>query len=534
MRKLIFIFIIILWLFISNVFVDFDVCFKGLYFNSIRCIRSTYNIFNYNTLINAIEDGEILVSDDREHPLNNIPSNFKGQYALYYLAQALDEAMVNGEIKWERGKTNFETNRLNRLPSEYTRMLGARKTVISYKKFFEWKQNIESDLAKYSGNEGQIRFVFDYEVENIARLYDIFGSQYGWNKLHVMLSQIVDAIDLFEINPSPYKGENGQKKLAKAVHISHPWILYYARNEFEEYSQDNFRWSKNVFTAKELEKIKQRMLSLSIESGVDIFDSIFIVHRELFNLAQQYGREKVVAFLKNVGTLGMSFMSQDEENTARLIQLVQQDNWRDVVTYYLEINSQIEDCCKIYGFEARGISDNDKITLGDYLHALDVRVKEIFSELNNLIFTCVLKSDIDTVSVAKHAQEDLILLFNILSAYKNNQLSEIKNSKYEYTFNNVGYNCRRITLRLHPYKTGVSQASIRWEIEKFNGDIISLRLDNDESRGGGFCLDVDSLFLEELYKIMNRKEGHHFYFNMPKLSSKSFFKTLVRIFYKQL
>ena len=198
-------------------------------------------------------------------------------------------------------------------------MLGARKTAISYEKFFQWKQDIESDLSRYSSNEGQIHFAFDYGIEHIARLYDIFGFQYGWNKLHVTLSKISRAIDIFETNTSAYKGEDGQKKLARFAHISHPGVLYYIRDELEGYSQDDFRWSEDVLTEREQEKIKQAMQVLSIESGVDIFGSAFTVQRELFNLIQQYGREEIVAFLENAGELGMRFMPQNEGFSSLLI-----------------------------------------------------------------------------------------------------------------------------------------------------------------------------------------------------------------------
>jgi len=507
-------------------------CMKPVDSSYARRIKTDIPVFNYQTLVKAIAKGEVLVPDDKTHPLNNIPDNFGGQDALYYLARALDKAMANGEIKWEEEKTNFEMNRLNKLPNKYIRMLGAQRTVISYKKFFRWKQDIGSDLAKYSGNEGQIHFVFDYGIENIARLYDIFGAQYGWNKLYVTLEQISNAVDLFKMNPSSYKGENGQKKLAKDSHIPHPGILYYARDEFEGYSQDDFEWSKNVFTARDLEKIRQEILSLSIESGVNVVDSIFTVHMELFNLAQQYGREEVIAFLKNVGDLGLSFMSKNEENAARLFQLAQQGNWQDIVANYLVINSQIEGCYEIYGAEAKGISQTDLKIYQEILKNLDNEVKKALHKVNDLTITCVL-NHFNTQAIVAQVQEDLKIIFNIVSLYKSGELEEeirLDVPSYVHTFDTEAGDFSEITLRLHDEETEDSEASIRWKIEHAPSEVVSLRLDKDKYTHQVY-LDISSSALERMYQILGRKSGHHFEINVPGVEEESMFKILVEMFY---
>jgi len=508
-------------------------CFGLINLSYARRVREESRGFNYQTLLSAITKSEMVVPNDEAHPLNNIPSNFRGQYALYYLAQALEEAIAGGYIKWEGQLTSFETNRLNKLPVEYIKMLGAMKTVISYKTFFQWKQEIESDLDRYQGNEGQINFAFDYGIENVARLYDIFDSQYGWSKLHVRLSKISNAVDLFKMDPFVYRGENGQKELAKASHISHPGVLYYARDEFKGYSQDNFGWSKNVFTARELEKIKQETRSLSIESGVDVFDSAFMVHKELFNLVQQYGREEVVAFLENVGDLGMSFMAQDEENTVKLFQLARLDNWQDVVNNYMAVNEMIKECYKIYGTEARELSQSDKRTYQEVLENLDNAVGNILHQVNDLIITCALDKSHRALIVAARAQEDLKVLFNVISLYRTRKLQEeiyLNLSPSIHTFDTEEGNFSEIVLSLHEEENEASEASIRWNVKRTDSDGISLRL--DKARGmHQVYLDIASPALGEMYQILGRKSGHHFKVNIPRLAEANMFKMLVRIFY---
>ncbi|MDP8234144.1 MAG: hypothetical protein P9M06_05030 [Candidatus Saelkia tenebricola] len=506
-------------------------CVKSVDFAYARRIKEDIPAFNYQTLVIAIAQGKRLVEEDN-HPLNDIRSNFRGRFALYYLAQALEEAIKDRLINWDGAVGNFETSRLNKLSNQYIESLGAVKVAISQGRFFKWKQEIDSNLERYSDNEGQIRFAFDYGIENVARLYDIFGAQYGWNKLHVMLGQISKAIDLFEINAVHYKGENGQKQLAQESHISHPGILYYVRGELGGYQDDEFRWSENVFTSKELDKIKQVMQSLSIESEADIFDLTSGIHRDLFNLVQQHSREEVVEFLKEAGTLGISFISENPGKLTQLFQLVRIDNWQGFVADYIAISEMIEECCKMYGTEARELSDSDQIMYQDVLGILDNQIKHHLHYVNDLVFDYALKFS-NIGGIATQAQEDFKLLLDTIFLYKSGELQEkshFSQSPYFHIFDVKGRNLHGISLTLHEEETVMSEASIRWNITRTYADSISLRLDKDRHTQQIY-LDISSTALEEMYQIMNRESGHHFEINVPGLNSRDMFKTLVRIFY---
>ncbi|MCX5656710.1 MAG: hypothetical protein NTZ48_00505 [Candidatus Omnitrophica bacterium] len=57
-------------------------------------------------------------------------------------------------------------------------------------------------MDRYCVNEGQLSFALEVGVENIERLYEVFGDRYGWDKLYSLtLSSLKRAIDLFKVQP---------------------------------------------------------------------------------------------------------------------------------------------------------------------------------------------------------------------------------------------------------------------------------------------------------------------------------------------
>ena len=255
--------------------------------------------------------------------------------------------------------------------------------------------------------------------------------------------------------------------------------------------------------------------------------------KELFNLIQQYGREEVVTFLKKVGDLGMSFMPQGEENTARLFQLAQQDNWQGIVTNYLAINSGIEGCYKMYGTEAKRISQSDLKNYQEVLENLDNEVEKSLHQVNDLIIACALKQSSDAKVAAIQSQEDLKVILSIIALYKSGKLQEeiyLGSSPYIHIFGTEEGDFGEIVLSLHGEETEMSEASIRWKVKRKDSNVISLRLDKDRWTHQVY-LDVSSNALEKMYQIIGRESGHHFEVDVPGLTAANIFKTLVRIFY---
>ena len=517
-----------------------------------RRFKHQIPVFNYQTLVDAINSGDRLVTI-AGHPLNNIPSNFRGRYALYYLAQEIENAVNAGIMAWQGELTSFQTARLNRLSNEFISSLNAVKTARSYDTFFEWKDAIEGDLDRYRGNEGQINFAFDYGCEQLSCLYDIFGAQYGWMKLHAGLDQVAAAVDLFDqhekerlsqdgVKPSIYAGELGLRELAEAVDIRHPYILYYARGYFDGYSDQEFNWSWDVFGTKEEYEIEKNTIYLTNLTGIDIKNVFLIVQRDLYNLAHEVGVDRVADFIQQVGSRGISFMELEEGFVRSLFDVTGDDlaskYWEGYVNNYLDTISLIDECCKLYGSEAMGISV-DSITQKDYLLSSETQVKEALLDINRAILADIFSSStVLSMKETLEVQNKFLIVLKTLHDYKNDALEEMsiqfrhpssiaekshgrhRNTDLrEHAFRDSNNpNIEAIELFLSQKETEFEDLGIIWEVSLVNGRKIFLELTKDKKR-------------DALRVRFNSGNVFRDYYIERECFSEVNFKMLIRLFY---
>ena len=120
-----------------------------------------------------------------------------------------------------------------------------------------------------------------------------------------------------------------------------------------------------------------------------------------------------------------------------------------------------------------------------------------------------------------------------MNFYQNGELIEVNQQVAHpntHFFKPEAVDTQRIFLVLHEEETEIFEASIRWNIERSEKEIISLRL--DKMRGiNKVKLDIESPALDKVYELIKRKQTYHFNISVPGISSEALFKMLVRIFY---
>ncbi len=473
-----------------------------------RRIKEQKNI-SYQDLLRTIERGERIIHEsgnifvtcpetgvtrNLKH-LNSITANYNGPDALYYLAMDLELAIRNGYIPMNGV---FETNRLNRLPNSFIEKLGAHPTAVAWQTFFNWRNKIEADMDTYYANEGQLSFALEVGVENIERLYEVFGDRYGWDKLYSLtLSSLKRAIDLFNAQPDTYIGKDGQLKLAQAAHIREPSVLYYLRDKMAGYSDGKFKWTENILSAhkeREAQSMLLQIKELAGQKNID-FKSLDLSGVDLYRLF--------------------------------LIKNSRQD-WESIVEDYLRINLLIADCCRAYGTQARNVSDTDTMVYREALETAEGRIKGYMHEINNATLEFLTNSPVEFSETGLRAREDLLTLLQVLSSYKNGTLREIPGrSIIFHKFEASRFGCKSIELTLDEEETDIVQAGITWKIVKNDNSVITFKLSRDP-QSQLIYLKIDSSALNEVFQAVGKKDiGHFLHFD-----DKNIYKLLIRIFYR--
>lgn len=490
---------------------------EDIHFNISRRLKSinlsfqeSQSPFTYKSLIEAIEmceklvpDGDIWVSSPignrNLRSLNNISSYYQGRDALYYLAMDLELAIKNGFIPWQGSLRRFDTFYLNRLSPEFRSKLKAQKVYFSWRRFFELKREINANSDKYRRNEGLVRLGFEVGVNKLSDLYDTFyleAQELGWKRLDVTLEKLQKAKKIFETNPVKYRGYEGMRNLATASNIDNPRIIYYARNEFQGYIQDDFNWRENVISRKEWDMLEGRLK----DAGLNI-------------------------------TVGGMLRKVDEETLIALMEAT--SNWGDYLLNYCIIDALADSVSTMFGTGARNVSLIDRIVYGEFLEAIDGEMKRILKEINDLIIEAIIEAPRAKIEkITFQAQRDLSIMLEILNNYKEGRLQEITFEEilpeiHHFYLENP--EIKAIHLVLHEEETPSHEMGIRWRFWKQEGESLAFRL--DKIRGEKTInLEIQSPALESIYEIVREKGKYHFKLNVPDIGS-GVFKMLVRIFY---
>ncbi len=325
-----------------------------------------------------------------------------------------------------------------------------------------------------------------------------------------------------------YSPESGVRNLvclnAIPLYYRGPQALYWLALDLELAIKEGYiAWQGefSVFDTGKLNELSDEFLGkLGAQRTVMPYWVFLNLRRELKDVP---GRDE---FLEKAGGLFREIVT-DGPGLNRLIRIAQSSTF---IANYLRINQMVEECYRIYGTEARRVSEGDLRRYGEYLNDLDEQVRVIFQQLNDLIVSCAVSTSPGFQEVILQAQRDLLLLLDIISAYKKNELREISATKHLHYFSPKNRGCSEIFLELHDVLTRSGQASIRWDIRRFSGEVISLRLDRVEWENK-VCLDISSPALNRIYRAVRKPGGHHFGLEIPGLDSEEIFKTLVRIFY---